>query len=71
MSFFFCQYISYVHQILRDLRKAKKYGNVVLKLEVSLGNVKAINASNFDSDRLSWRSQGYDCAFVPANAGIR
>ena len=54
----------------RDITKAKRYGKVILRLQVFTGKVKVIRRGNFDSDRLTWRQQGYDCAWVPAFAGI-
>lgn len=43
----------------------------MLRLKVWTGNAKVIRRGNFDSDRLTWHDQGYDCAWVPAQAGIR
>jgi len=56
----------------RDLRKARRYGPVVLKLHVYLGRVIKIDRKNHPL-RTIWQTQMggcYDCAWVPPNSGV-
>jgi len=56
----------------RELRKARRYGPVVLQLEVRLGRVISIDRKDHPL-RLLWQTHiggHFDCAWVPPNSGV-
>eukprot|EP00928_Gymnodinium_smaydae_P008160 TRINITY_DN12963_c0_g1_i1.p1 TRINITY_DN12963_c0_g1~~TRINITY_DN12963_c0_g1_i1.p1 ORF type:complete len:197 (+),score=27.08 TRINITY_DN12963_c0_g1_i1:189-779(+) len=53
----------------RDINKAKRYGPCVLKCNVKVRRVKKIDRQGHPMQK-SWRSEGYDTAWVPPNCGM-
>ncbi|KAG9351668.1 hypothetical protein JZ751_022919, partial [Albula glossodonta] len=63
--------------VSRNIEKAKCYplnedrkNKVVFKLRVRVGKVKKIDCDNHPLQK-SWSQNGYDCAWVPPNSGIK
>jgi len=50
----------------RDIDEARKYGSVILVLDVDVGKVKKLGSqSEINQYRKSWHAMGYDSAWVP------
>eukprot|EP00418_Pyrodinium_bahamense_P003734 CAMPEP_0179016408 /NCGR_PEP_ID=MMETSP0796-20121207/3300_1 /TAXON_ID=73915 /ORGANISM="Pyrodinium bahamense, Strain pbaha01" /LENGTH=109 /DNA_ID=CAMNT_0020712089 /DNA_START=89 /DNA_END=418 /DNA_ORIENTATION=+ len=55
--------------VSRDVEKARKYGDVVLRLQVNVGRVKRINYQGHPLQK-TWHAAGYDTAWVPPLCGM-
>ena len=56
----------------RDLRKARRYGAVVLRLAVNLGRVITIDRQGHPLQKI-WQTRiggSFDAAWVPPNSGV-
>ena len=55
--------------ITDDIEKARKHGDTVLELKANLGKVKKIDSQGHSMQK-TWKNNGYDSAWVPANCGM-